>query len=160
MMPVKKNTRKPTQQQMVDFGTSVTRFWTNYVNFDGTAQRSEFWFWVLFNVLVSIGFAIIGLFNPVFEDMLVFPWWVATFIPWLSLYSRRFHDAGFSAKWLWVPILCMICIFMLAVFLLSGDFESLSLMFLLLCMTMVGFSIFWFIVCVMPSKLKDNPYRK
>lgn len=166
-MPAKKTTakkiaRKPQQQKMVEFGPAIVRFWTNYVNFNGTAQRSEFWFWVLFNALVTLPFSIIGLFDPVAEYILLSPWWLATFIPWIALYSRRFHDAGFSAKWLWVPLVCIIVVNVLAagVFRATEAIEVVMVFSVLTIMALLAWSIFLIVVFLLPSKFKDNPYRK
>ena len=166
-MPAKKATakkvaRKPQQQKMVDFGTAIVRFWTNYTNFNGTAQRSEFWFWVLFNAFVTLPFSIIGLFDPVAESVLLLPWWLATFIPWIALYSRRFHDAGFSAKLLWIPLLCIIGVFILLglMSLAANVFEMFLFVSIVSSLALLGWCIFLFVVCLLPSKFKDNPYRE
>ena len=99
-MPVKKKTvQRLEQQKMVDFGTAVTRFWTKYAEFDGVAQRSEYWFAVLFIFLVEFVFDLLVNAIP-FMGILYWVWSFAIIIPCLSVTARRLHDAGFSATWL------------------------------------------------------------
>ena len=170
-MPAKKKVVKnQKQQKMVDFGTAITRFWTNYVNFNGTAQRSEYWFWWLFCWLVSLFFVLVGKISLDVCEFLQCVWFVATLIPGLALISRRFHDAGFSAKWFWIPLVCVFGGFLY--FGLTGLLYFAAFVFaywvnelywawlLLLSFPLFGFVVFWFIVTLLPSKFEDNPYRE
>ena len=43
------------------FSEAISSGFRNYVSFSGRASRSEFWYWILFNVLVSIALSIIDL---------------------------------------------------------------------------------------------------
>lgn len=67
----------------------------NYANFKGRARRSEYWYFVLFNVLLNI--VMLGLFfivpEIVFLSVLV---GLALIIPGLAVVVRRFHDIGKS----------------------------------------------------------------
>jgi uncharacterized membrane protein YhaH (DUF805 family) len=72
----------------VGFGEAISRGFTNYFTFSGRASRPEYWWWVLFTALVAI--------IPL--SILV------TFIPSLSLASRRFHDIGKSGWWQILPL--------------------------------------------------------
>ena len=78
----------------VGFGEAISRGFTNYFTFSGRASRPEYWWWVLFTALVAI--------IPL--SILV------TFIPSLSLASRRFHDIGKSGWWQLSPWLIYFCI--------------------------------------------------
>lgn len=76
-------------------------FTKNYLNFNGRARRKEFWGFVLFNILISWGIAIIAsLTTSRFQYMVYHPiyilWVLATFIPNLALQVRRLHDTGKS----------------------------------------------------------------
>lgn len=159
---VKKVVQKQEKQKMVDFGTAIARFWTNYVNFSGCSQRSEFWFFILFNALVTMPFSIMGLANPVLEAVFMVPWYIATVIPFLALYSRRFHDAGFSAKWLWLPLVLIFGFGVLGAASAAADDNFVMMVFvgISVLLTLGGFAIFWLVVCLLPSRLKNNPYRK
>ncbi len=102
----------------MNFVDAIAAGFKNYFNFRGRASRSEFWYWVLFTILLSL---VLGTIETVIwpaapidsEDLAAV--WEATlsaptpltslanlilFIPGLSVTARRFHDAGFSAKWL------------------------------------------------------------
>lgn len=90
----------------------------NYANFKGKATRSEFWYWVLFTILLSLVLGTIETviwpaapidsadLQEVLDATLTAPTPLTSlanlvlFIPGLSVTARRFHDAGFSGKWL------------------------------------------------------------
>ena len=160
-MPTKKKTIKQTKQKMVSFDEAIVSFWKKYFVFSGTAQRSEFWWWTLFNIFVSLTIAVAFMFSPFMKDFFDAIWFVATLIPWLALYSRRFHDAGYSSKWLFIPMAILTFVFPILFVLASlSDTEILSGLLGVFVLALVGFAVFWFVVLLTPSKLKNNPYRK
>lgn len=100
------------------FADAIVSGFKNYANFKGKATRAEFWYWVLFTILLSL---VLGTLETVIwpaepvnsEDLSVIlqsafsaPTPLTSlanlvlFIPGLAVTARRFHDAGFSAKWL------------------------------------------------------------
>lgn len=105
----------------IGFLDAVARFWKKYARFDGRASRSEYWFWVLANAVVTVvlygGFFVLlfataptttvvddsgystqvsGAPSPVAAVLLgLFGlWWLATIVPNLALVWRRMHDAN------------------------------------------------------------------
>ena len=86
----------------MDFQQSIEKCFKNYANFKGRASRSEYWFFILFGVLVSIGTAVLDLlffdsggnFSPL--NSLA---GLALIIPQLSAACRRLHDTGRSGWW-------------------------------------------------------------
>ena len=81
----------------------------NYANFSGRAQRAEYWYFALFNVIFSICFLLLdfalgtisvdpttgdmaGLLNSVYS--------LAILIPSLAVCVRRLHDVGRRGWWL------------------------------------------------------------
>lgn len=102
----------------MNFVDAVAAGFKNYFNFKGKASRSEFWYWVLFTILLSLVLGtietVIWPAEPIDSDDLSAVWNAALtaptpltslanlllFIPGLSVTARRFHDAGFSGKWL------------------------------------------------------------
>jgi uncharacterized membrane protein YhaH (DUF805 family) len=38
----------------MNFGEAIASGFSNYVNFSSRAARSEYWYWVLFNVLAQV----------------------------------------------------------------------------------------------------------
>jgi uncharacterized membrane protein YhaH (DUF805 family) len=102
----------------MNFVDSVKSGLKNFVNFRGKASRSEFWYWVLFRILLSLVLGTVE--NAIWPATMATSGDLATdlaaalsaptpltsiatllfFLPDLSVLARRFHDAGFSAKWL------------------------------------------------------------
>ena len=84
------------------FSEAISSGFRNYVGFSGRASRSEFWYWILFTVLVSIALTIIDLgilgtssnVNP-FSSI----WSLITFLPSLAIGVRRLHDTDRSGWW-------------------------------------------------------------
>ena len=167
-MPTAKKGNYTPKQQVVDFGTAIARFWTKYAIFNGTAQRSEFWFTVLFNFLVTLPIWLITDISYEVGTFFDFLWILATFIPWMALWTRRFHDAGFSAKWWWVPLVSAIGGFAFSgmIALIAETTYNDAAMAMagvlagMIAITLIGFGIFWFVVTLLPSKFEDNPFRK
>ena len=99
------------------FAGAIQSGFRNYFNFKGKATRKEFWYWVLFTVLLGLVVSTIesviwpaeefnGDWMQEISSMSVQPTPISNFlsfallVPNLSVTARRFHDAGFSAKWL------------------------------------------------------------
>lgn len=92
------------------FADSVKSGLKNYSNFKGTASRTEFWYFYLFTVLLNMVTSTFDSFitpgSAVGNSMMTGagPLYmitnIALILPNLSLTVRRFHDAGFSGKWL------------------------------------------------------------
>lgn len=99
------------------FSQAISRFFRGYARFRGRASRSEFWWIVLFSVLVSIlltgaqfvALMVEGLNTPVdaptkmIDSPLyaVFAWAqlvvaLAVLLPSIAITIRRLHDANFS----------------------------------------------------------------
>lgn len=106
----------------MSFADAVSSGFRNYVNFKGKASRSEFWYWVLFTVLVSlVASTLDSVLWPIpqttsdwMQDLQVTlsqptpisnVLSLALLLPNLAVTARRFHDAGFSAKWLFLPLI-------------------------------------------------------
>jgi uncharacterized membrane protein YhaH (DUF805 family) len=73
----------------MSFGTAIASGFRQYSNFTGTASRSQFWWFQLFLVLVSLG-------TGALWDGLGAVWFLATIVPYLAIGVRRLRDAGFS----------------------------------------------------------------
>jgi uncharacterized membrane protein YhaH (DUF805 family) len=96
----------------MSFADAVRTCLDKYVDFDGRARRSEFWWWALFTVLVGIVAGIIdailgtsGSFQgrgPVGSVVSL-----ALLLPSLAVGARRLHDTGRSGWWqlLWLVLL-------------------------------------------------------
>ncbi len=92
------------------FQESVQSVLTNYAKFDGRARRSEYWWFVLFNVIVSI---VAGILDQILIAIIGFGFIgiiasLALLIPGLAVAIRRLHDTDRSGWWLLiilVPVL-------------------------------------------------------
>ena len=80
----------PSQQD--DFRASVTTCLRNYAGFDGTAGRAEYWWFMLFVLLVS---ALASLAGEAFGAAAM----LVLLLPLLAAGSRRLHDTGRSGWW-------------------------------------------------------------
>ncbi len=81
----------------------------NYVNFDGRARRSEYWYFILFNFLISIGIGIIaGIIKvPIIGTI----YSIAVLLPSIAVAVRRMHDVGKSGWYMLIPIYNIILAF-------------------------------------------------
>ncbi|MBL6660255.1 MAG: DUF805 domain-containing protein [Crocinitomicaceae bacterium] len=80
-----------------------------YADFNGRARRSEYWYFALFNVLISLGMGIIsGLLNLPFLGTL---YSLAVLIPGIAVAVRRMHDVGKSGWFILIPIYNIILAF-------------------------------------------------
>ena len=75
----------------MSFGEAIKSVFSKYATFSGRARRSEFWYFVLFNFLVSF---VLGLIP--FLSLVSGLWALAVLIPSLAVTVRRFHDIGKS----------------------------------------------------------------
>jgi uncharacterized membrane protein YhaH (DUF805 family) len=82
----------------------------NYAEFNGRMHRAEFWWFYLFQSIVSWSpIILVGIFSGgdtnhsfPFENAIAVLWFlflIATFLPELAAHVRRLHDAGFSGWW-------------------------------------------------------------
>ena len=80
------------------FKLAINRF----IEFDGRSRRSEFWYFVLGNIILTIGAGILdgimgtGLFDNVVSLVL--------FLPGLAVSIRRLHDIGKSGWWILIAL--------------------------------------------------------
>ena len=74
----------------------------NYATFNGRARRSEYWYFFLFNVIISIAVSIIGgMLEMAFLGNI---YSLAVLIPSIAVGVRRMHDVGKSGWFLLIPI--------------------------------------------------------
>ena len=83
--------------------------------FDGRAQRAEYWYFVLFNTIISILLSILGKAIGVFNmtigtvgneiNILSIIYSLAVLVPGLAVAVRRLHDVGKSG---WMVLINLI----------------------------------------------------
>lgn len=91
----------------MDFMTAVKHVLkNNYANFQGRARRSEFWWWVLFAIIVNVVAqtvdAAIGI--PILSIVVA----LALLIPGIAVVIRRFHDVGRSGWWYFILLVPLV----------------------------------------------------
>ena len=91
------------------FVQAIQSGFKNYVNFQGRARRSEFWWWVLFYALLMVipqnlamGEAMRGTMGvgTALADLLA----LGLFLPNLGVTVRRLHDTNRSGWWVLLGI--------------------------------------------------------
>lgn len=86
----------------MNFGEAIASGFRNYVGFDGRAPRSEYWFWVLFVILIEIATRFIDIIlfgsdgiSPVYGLALL-----ALLLPCIAIGIRRLHDLDRTGWWM------------------------------------------------------------
>ncbi|MDZ7715298.1 MAG: DUF805 domain-containing protein [Balneolaceae bacterium] len=102
----------------------------NYANFSGRARRKEYWFFVLFNTIISfvLGFTegliagMSGTVGPDYIPIVSSLYILAVLIPSIAVGVRRLHDIGKSGWWLFIGLVPVIGgIVLLVFFFMEGD---------------------------------------
>ena len=97
-----------------------------YATFSGRARRKEYWYFVLFSTLVSIGLMIIDGVTGTFSaesgiGLLSGIYALAVLIPSIAVMVRRLHDTNRSGWWFWIVLIPIIGAIVLIVFLASDS---------------------------------------
>ena len=89
------------------FSEAVRTVFGKYIAFDGRAGRSEYWYWVLFVVIVSIVLSIVdSMFGLMVgtSGILSTLFGLATVVPSVAVAIRRMHDVGKSGWFVLIPL--------------------------------------------------------
>ena len=114
--------------------SAYKKFWTRYADFSGRSSRSDFWWVVLCNFLITLPFSLIAFFGfliPLFSEIyyaglydyepdlsgamagaglaafimfLLAIYGLATIVPHLAITVRRFRDAGFHWSFIFLGV--------------------------------------------------------
>lgn len=116
------------------FAEAVRSCLSNYATFSGRARRAEYWWFVLFSLLIQIAAAILdgGIWSARLGMGGGMMWggggpiqglaWLALLLPQIAVAARRLHDTGRSGWWLLIGLVPMIGLIVILVFmLLPGD---------------------------------------
>ena len=102
--------------------SAVKHVFSNFATFSGRARRSEYWYFVLFSMIVS---AVLGIFSKqtpteiagqtvmITQNKLLSLYNLIVFLPSLAVVVRRLHDVGKSGwnyLWIFLPIVGWIMI--------------------------------------------------
>jgi uncharacterized membrane protein YhaH (DUF805 family) len=74
--------------------------------FDGVTSRRDFWYFVLFNWLVSIGASIVDIFiaGNLTQNIVS----ILLFVPSITAAIRRMHDTDHAGWWILLPIVNLV----------------------------------------------------
>lgn len=99
-----------------------------FVSFSGRARRSEYWYFTLFSLIVSMAASIIGGMLFVHHEgdvnLLSSLLSLVLFLPGLGVAIRRLHDIGKSAWWYLIIFVPMIGWIILLVFMCKDSFPG------------------------------------
>ena len=114
--------------------SAYKKFWTRYADFSGRSSRSDYWWVVLCNFLITLPFSLIALFGfliPLFSEIyyaglydyepdlsgamagaglavfimfLLVIYGLATIVPHLAITVRRLRDAGFHWAFIFLGV--------------------------------------------------------
>ena len=108
------NPYAPPQQSVPDYTVNknpwqyFTGVFKKYAVFKGRARRAEYWWFVLFNVVVSVIASILDVMLNLYitgsTGVINTLWSLVVFIPSLSVTARRMHDCDRSGWCMLIPI--------------------------------------------------------
>jgi len=74
----------------------------DYAKFSGRANRSEYWYFILFNFLIALGLGAVGVLLD--QPKLSTYYQFATLVPSIAVAVRRMHDVDKSGWFLLIPV--------------------------------------------------------
>lgn len=94
-----------------------------YVDFNGRARRKEYWFFVLFNLIISCVLSAIDVFIGTYSvsagvGLLAGLYALAVLLPGIGVTVRRLHDTGRSGWWILIALVPLVGWIVLLVFML------------------------------------------
>jgi uncharacterized membrane protein YhaH (DUF805 family) len=101
----------------MSFSEAVKDGFDHYVNFEGRASRSSFWWWVLFVIIVSIVANILD--SAIDATIFSVIAGLGLLLPGLSKAIRRLHDTGRTGWWVLIGLIPLIGFIVLLIFYLE-----------------------------------------
>jgi len=111
----------------MDIYASITTCFSKYVTFRGRAQRSEYWWFVLFVFLLNIVATVLDIVlfgSPEGMGLLSAVVALATLLPSISVAVRRLHDIDRTGWWWWIIFVPLIGLIVLIVFFVTKGTEG------------------------------------
>ena len=90
----------------------------NYVKFDGRASRKQYWYFALWNIVVSIVVSIV--LGIILQGNGVYVSWIyslAILLPSTAILIRRLHDIGKVGWWAFILLIPIVGVVIILVFL-------------------------------------------
>ncbi len=95
----------------------------NYCNFEGRSSRSEYWWFVLFNFILSAVISLVFSFSQTVELIMSGVVSLALLLPGLGLAVRRLHDTGRSGWWLFLALIPIVGAVILLIWMIQPSQE-------------------------------------
>ncbi len=96
-----------------------------YAVFSGRAQRAEYWYFVLFNLIIQIALTVVvgvlGEAVATIGSIALLIYGLAILLPAIGVTIRRLHDTNRSGWWLLIAFIPLIGIIVLIVFLATDS---------------------------------------
>jgi uncharacterized membrane protein YhaH (DUF805 family) len=86
-----------------------------YAVFDGRSRRSEYWYFALFNFIITVVFEILTQASGVFL-VLLYIYDLAVLLPAIGVSIRRLHDTNRSGWWILIGLIPIVGWIILIVF--------------------------------------------
>jgi uncharacterized membrane protein YhaH (DUF805 family) len=146
----------------------INRLWQNYVDtitkhyvdFTGRVGRPQFWYFILVDVVVAVGVAIVG--SIVGLRSLSDLYSLALLLPTLGLTVRRLQDTGKPGSWVliaFIPIVLMIVLGLVSV--LGGALGMLGFLFVfmpIIALVSLAAAAVLIYLCAQPGQPEANQY--
>lgn len=98
----------------------------NFKDFESRAQLAEYWYFVLFSVIISVALTFvdgaIGLYDPSLGlGLLSGIYTLVVFVPGIAVAVRRLHDIGKSGWWLLIVLIPIIGLIIVIFFMVQNS---------------------------------------
>lgn len=137
------------------FRKSIETCLSKYADFRGRASRSEYWYFVLFVIVVALIASVLDVLLSTFVVNALSS--LALLLPNLSVVVRRLHDTGRSGYWVLAFYLTIGITLTLSVG-ISLYYPSPVIIPLLLVTCLIILIIIYFVFTLLPSMEGDNKY--
>lgn len=98
----------------MNFVEAISSGLSNYVNFSGRAQRSAYWWWVLFVIVVDIVASLID--ATIGAQIIATIASLALLLPSIAVGVRRLHDLDRTGWWLLIGLVPLVGFIVLIIF--------------------------------------------
>ena len=94
----------------VGFGEAISICFKKYFVFEGRAKPSEYWYFMLFCIILSLVGIYLSSIGSIPLSILGLVLSYGTVMPQISVSVRRMHDTNRSGWYLWIPIYSFIIV--------------------------------------------------
>lgn len=137
----------------------------NYNTFSGRASRSEYWYFVLGNVLVTAALLYLGIRTGAhsFWGALYGLYNIFIFLPAMAVAFRRFHDVNFSGWWVSAPVIVVFLLSFASGFIRaynrrSGIFDEPSALYFLTGLILIVYPLFIVVIACLKGTKGANRF--